>query len=137
MAQGGLEYRRRTHTYNSRLAQELAIAGDAAGVTDALHDVLFRAYFVDGRNLASKEVLLHAGHTAGLPEESIRAVLDDRVHRSTLDGHWSRARRLGVTGVPTFVLNGFAVVGAQPYETLETLVARAGVGRRAPPSERD
>ena len=40
MAEEGLEYGERTHTYNSRLAQELAVWGDEAGVTDALHDAL-------------------------------------------------------------------------------------------------
>ncbi|SVB30474.1 uncharacterized protein METZ01_LOCUS183328, partial [marine metagenome] len=47
MADEGLEYGDRTHSYNSRLAQELAVWGDEIGVTDVLHDALFQAYFVE------------------------------------------------------------------------------------------
>ena len=41
-----------------------------------------------------------------------------------------RAAEFGVTGVPTSVMNGKGVVGAQPYNVLEDLVERAGAGRR-------
>ena len=44
----GLPYRRRTHTYNSRLAQELAKWAETKPGGDAVHDALFKAYFVDG-----------------------------------------------------------------------------------------
>jgi len=131
MAQEGLEYGERTHTYNSRLAQELAVSGDEHGVTDALHDALFRAYFVEGRNLASTDVLLEIADSAGLQRSVARAAIEDRVNRSVIDAHWSRARAIGVTGVPTFVANGMGVVGAQPYATLERLMSQAGVARRA------
>ena len=39
---------------------------------------------------------------------------------------------VGVTGVPTFVADGFGVVGAQPYEALEALMARVGVAKLSP-----
>jgi predicted DsbA family dithiol-disulfide isomerase len=130
MAKEGLEYGDRTHTYNSRLAQELAVAGDAAGVTDALHDALFAAYFVDARNLASPEVLMEIARKVGLDEAEARRAIEERAYRSEVDEHWRRARMLGVTGVPTFVVGGFGVVGAQPYEALEGLLLRAGAARR-------
>ena len=46
----GLPYGERTHTYNSRLAQELGKWADACGV-EAIHDILYRAYFVENRNI--------------------------------------------------------------------------------------
>jgi predicted DsbA family dithiol-disulfide isomerase len=126
----GLEYGNRTHTYNSRLAQELAVAADEAGRTDAMHDALFRAYFVEGLDVSAPEVLTAAGRTAGLAPETIRFVIEDRGNEATVDAHWTRARSFGITGVPTFVAGGFGVVGAQPYETLERLMERIGVPRR-------
>jgi len=48
----GLPYGRRTHTYNSRLAQELGKWADTQPGGEALHDALYRAYFVDARNIA-------------------------------------------------------------------------------------
>ena len=124
----GLEYGDRTHTFNSRLAQELAVWGDAAGATDALHDALFRAYFVEASNLADVDVLMEAAGQAGLDPDEAGEVIRDRRYRSTIDAHWRRALGAGVTGVPTFVANGLGVVGAQPYETLEALMERAGIG---------
>jgi len=130
MAREGLEYGDRTHTYNSRLAQELAVSGDRAGVTDALHDALFRAYFVHGRNLALTDVLMDIAHTVGLDASETRQAIEGRRNRTAIDAHWRRARSVGVTGVPTFVADGFGVVGAQPYEALQDLMSRAGVARR-------
>ena len=123
----GLQYGERTHTYNSRLAQELALWGDERGATDALHDALFRAYFVEGSNLAEVDVLLAAASSSGLDPEEARDVLETRRYAlagrpSTRTGleWWQDARRLGVTGVPTFVTKEgrrvwTGVVGAQPY----------------------
>ena len=130
MAEEGLEYGDRTDTYNSRLAQELAVWGDEEGMTDALHDALYRAYFVDARNLAETDVLVDVATSVGLDGKRARAVVEDRTHRETVDGHWRRALEMGVRGVPTFVSEGFDVVGAQPYEMLEDLVTRAGALRR-------
>lgn len=129
MAEEGLEYGDRTHTYNSRLAQELAVWGDEAGVTDALHDALYRAYFVDARNLALTDVLVDVAVTVGLDPDEARQVIEHRRYRSVIDTHWDRARNMGVTGVPTFVADGSAVVGAQPYEALEALMSRIGVDK--------
>ena len=130
MDEEGLEYGDRTHTYNSRLAQELAVWGDEESVTDALHDALYRAYFVDVRNLAETDVLVDVAESVGLDGTRARAVVEERPHRETIDDHWRRATEMGVTGVPTFVSEGFGVVGAQPYDILEDLVTRAGAVRR-------
>ena len=130
MKEEGLDYGDRTHTYNSRLAQEVAVWGDEEGVTDALHDALYRAYFVDARNLAEADVLVDVAESVGLDGARTRAVVEDRTHQETIDEHWQRATEMGVRGVPTFVSEGFGMVGAQPYEILEDLVHRAGAVRR-------
>ena len=54
----GLPYAERTHTYNSRMAQELGCWADTVPGGDALHDALFRAYFVERSNLAEESVLV-------------------------------------------------------------------------------
>ena len=129
MAAEGLPYGDRTHTYNRRLAQELAVWGDESGATDRLHGARYRSYFAQGLNLSDPEVLVAAAAGAGLDPDEARAVVDERRFRDTVDGHWKAARELGVTGVPTFVAGGYGVVGAQPYETLVTLMERLGVPR--------
>ena len=132
MAAEGLPYGKRTMTYNSRLAQELgAWAGTQPG-GEAIHDALFRAYFVEARNIGDAEVLVEIAKSVGLPAEAAREVLEKRTHRAAIDADWEKSRQYGVTGVPTFVAGKHGVVGAQPYEALEELVrqARGGTPRR-------
>src|SRR6187549_3003798 len=54
----GLPHGHRDHTYNSRLAQELAMWGDTQPGGERLHELLYEAYFVHNRNIAEHEVLL-------------------------------------------------------------------------------
>ncbi len=126
----GLPYGRRTHTYNSRLAQELGKWADGEPGGDAIHDALFRAYFVDARNIGDPEVLVDVARSVGLAAETARAVLAERRFKDAIDADWAKSRDYGVTGVPTFVAGRYGVVGAQPYEVLEELLNKAGAVRR-------
>ena len=121
----GLPYGERTMTYNSRLAQELGKWADTQPGGEALHDALFRAYFVDTRNISEPAVLLEIAERVGLPVDDARQVLEQRSFKAAVDADWALSRRYGVTGVPTFVAGRHGVVGAQPYEVLEELVRRA------------
>ena len=121
----GLPYGERTMTYNSRLAQELGKWADTQPGGDALHDALFRAYFVDARDISQPAVLLDIAKTVGLPVDAAREVLDQRTFKAAVDADWALSRQYGITGVPTFVAGRQGVVGAQPYETLERLVQQA------------
>jgi predicted DsbA family dithiol-disulfide isomerase len=126
----GLPYGRRTHTYNSRLAQELGKWADSRPGGEAIHDALYRAYFVDARNIGDPEVLADIAQSVGLPAEEAGAALTERRFKEAVDADWAKSRQWGVTGVPTFVAAGYGVVGAEPYEVLEQLLDKAGVRRR-------
>ena len=63
----GLPYGRRTHTYNSRLAQELGKWADTQPGGEAIHDALYKAYFVDARNIGDPDVLVDIAQSVGLP----------------------------------------------------------------------
>ena len=125
MDEEGLPYGQRTHTYNSRLAQELGKWADTQPGGEAIHDALYRAYFVEGLNIGDVDVLVGIADRIGLPPEAARRVLEQRSFSAAVDDDWARSRAIGITGVPTFIAGGYGVVGAQPYETLELLVNRA------------
>ena len=145
----GLPYERRTHTYNSRLAQELAKWADSQPDFEAIHSALYRAYFVEGRNIGNldvlvdvaqsvglpaneaREVLVARAESVGLPADEARAVIAERRFKAEVDADWAKSRQYGVTGVPTFVAGGYGVVGAQPYEALAQLLDKVGVPKRA------
>jgi predicted DsbA family dithiol-disulfide isomerase len=122
MSAEGLPYGDRRMTYNSRLAQELGKWADSLPGGEAIHDALFRAYFVDGRNIGDPDTLVQIAAGAGLPEREAREVIGTRSWRAGVDADWARAREYGITGVPTFLVGDRGLVGAQPYEVLEQLV---------------
>jgi predicted DsbA family dithiol-disulfide isomerase len=126
----GLPYGRRSHTYNSRFAQELGKWADTQPGGEALHDALYRAYFADARNIGDPEALVELAQSVGLPAEEARAVLTERRFKEAVDADWAKSHSYGVTGVPTFVAGRYGVVGAQPYEALEELLDKAGAKRR-------
>ena len=121
----GLPYGERTMTYNSRLAQELGKWADTQPGGEALHDALFRAYFVGVLDISKPAVLLDIVEHAGLSVDGACEVLERRTFKDAVDADWELSRRYGVTGVPTFVAGRHGVVGAQPYEVLEQLVRKA------------
>ena len=127
----GLPYGRRTHTYNSRLAQELGKWADTQPGGEAIHDMLYQAYFVEARNLADIDLLVDIAASVGLPPDEARATLTERRFSDAVDADWAKSHRYGVTGVPTFVAARYGIVGAQPYEALEQLVQKADAARRS------
>ena len=122
MAEAGLEYGERTHTFNSRLAQELGKWADSKPAGEAIHDALYRAYFVDNKNIGNVDELVEIAEAVGLDRQEARRVIEEREYKEAVDEDWRRSREAGVTGVPTFYGNDLVVVGCQPYETLEKFV---------------
>lgn len=122
MAEAGLPYGERTHTYNSRLAQELGKWADSQEGGEAIHDALFKAYFVDAVNISDVDELVRIADSVGLDPKQAREIIENREFEKQVDADWLRSRETGVTGVPTFYANELVVVGCQPYETLEKFV---------------
>jgi predicted DsbA family dithiol-disulfide isomerase len=126
----GLPLGERKKTYNSRLAQELAKWAESKRQGDAFHEAVFRAYFVDGKNIGKMDELIAIVKSIGLPEKEGRSVLELRTFKEAVDSDWSRSHALEITGVPTFLIDHQAIVGAQPYEVLEQFLINCGVKKR-------
>ena len=127
----GLPLGERERTFNSRLAQELGKWAESRGKGDPYHLAVFRAYFADGRNIGKRDELVRLAESLGLPGEEARKILETRAFKAAVDQDWARSKALGITAVPTLVLGQGVLVGAQPYEKLESFVRAGGVGRRA------
>jgi len=84
----GLPYGERTMTYNSRLAQELGKWADTQPGGEALHDALFRAYFVEARAISQPAVLLDIVQRIGLSVDGAREVLEKRTFKDAVDADW-------------------------------------------------
>ena len=127
----GLPLGARDRTYNSRLAQEMGKWAESRGIGDEFHHATFKAYFVDGSNIANIDTLVELGVGLGLPAVEIQDVLEKRTFKGDVDADWSRSRQMGISAVPTFMLNRQTLVGAQSYESLSNLLTANNVGLRS------
>lgn len=126
----GLPLGERKKTFNSRRAQELGKWAESEGKGDAFHDAVFRAYFADGKNIAKISVLAGLVKSIGLSDKEARKVLQQGTFQDAVDADWEMAYQMGISSVPTFVVDNEAVVGAQPYEILEKFLIDKGVPRK-------
>jgi predicted DsbA family dithiol-disulfide isomerase len=113
-------------TYNSRLAQEVGLWAETKGKGHAFHMAAFKAYFVEGHNLAEKEVLLALVRSVDLDPGEGETVIDQRTFKDAVDADWKLSRAKGINAVPTFIMGLDRLVGAQPHEVLEKMVIKYG-----------
>jgi len=112
----------RNMSYNSRLAQELAKWADTKDKAEEVTNALFRAYFVDVKNIGKAEVLAKIAENNDLPADEATDVLLSRKFKDAVDADWRRCAAIGVNAVPTFLAEKYLMVGAQPYEELQRLI---------------
>jgi len=120
----------RKMTFNSRLAQELGKWAEQMGKGQAFHDAVFRAYFADGRNIAEINILIDIATSVGLDATEAHDVMAARAFKEAVDTDWARAYESGVTAVPTFLMNGQTLVGAQRFKALADFMLQNNVNPR-------
>jgi predicted DsbA family dithiol-disulfide isomerase len=119
-ASEGLEYHLdRTRGGNSFDAHRLHQLAIDRGLGDALMERLMRAYFTDGDTIGDRDTLLRIGADAGLDADEAREVLDSDRYSDEVRADESTAARLGIRGVPFFVLGRrYGVSGAQTADIM-------------------
>ena len=120
----GLPLAVRTRTYNSRRAQELGKWAEAQGNGDLFRKAVYRAYFVDGRNIAKVDELVRIAVAVGLPGDEARAVLTAGSFAAAVDADWQRAGELGITAVPSHLCAGKSLVGFSSYDDFVRLMGK-------------
>ncbi len=122
---------------NSRRALEAAEYARAQGKHEAFHKAVFQAYFVEGQDIGDWAVLQQVAETVDLEAAEMRQAVEQGRYRAAVDAQIDEAHRLGITGVPTYILGNLAVVGAQPYEVFRRAMARLGVEPARRPGRRE
>jgi predicted DsbA family dithiol-disulfide isomerase len=109
-----------------RLMWLAAREGDA----DAVAEALFHAHFAEGRNLAEPATLVAAGAAGGLGEARVRALLASGEGLAEVQADLAQARALGISAVPSFVIDGkYLVQGGQPPEAFAQVLAELAAKR--------
>lgn len=97
-----------------------------AGLQDEVVERLFQLYFLEGENIGDAEVLTGAAAETGLDSELVEELLSGSSDIDLIEQEISLAHEIGVTGVPCFIFaNSFALMGAQPPETLVEAIDQA------------
>jgi predicted DsbA family dithiol-disulfide isomerase len=104
-------------------AHRLVRFAAALGRAEVVADALFTAYFTDGLDIGSLDVLVSVGRQCGLEPVAVRNHLltDDAIEQ--VHGDNLRSHRLGINGAPCFIVGRrHAIAGAQEPEVLECLL---------------
>ncbi len=91
-----------------------------------LEELLFKAYFTEGKNLADVQVLINIGEEAGLDAMALKNLFAGKNLSAEVLRDLKEAEDIGVSGVPFFVFDRkFAVSGAQASETFLNALQKA------------
>lgn len=118
---------------NSLDAHRLIRWAEAEGAQHAVAGSLFHRYFTEGEDIGDAAVLEAAAAEAGMDRAVVRRLLSGDADRESIRLEAEEAARIGVTGVPTFILGGrYAINGAQPVSVWTHLITEINAATRSP-----
>lgn len=121
-------FERISRTPNSVDSHRLVKYADARGKADAVVERLFVEFFLHGRDIGDRPVLLEIAEQMGLDGDELKDHLDSDADVDFVYDENTRAHRMGVNGVPAFVFNGRMVIaGAQEPQVLARMLDAAAV----------
>ncbi|CAN5151035.1 DsbA family protein [soil metagenome] len=103
----------------------LKTSGKAKGIQEEVARLLFDSYFTCGADIGDVEVLADIAAVAGLDREEVKSFLNSDKGETEVKAEAQRGIRLGISGVPAFVLEGDVIAsGAQTPEQFSELLSR-------------
>jgi len=116
-------------TTKSRPAQELTKWAESLGKGDEFRNAVWRAKYVDRKDIADTDLLIDLAASAGLPKYEAASVLKHARFKEAVDADWMRSMEVDPQYVPSVLLNGELIENPQEYKLFESLMARHGVNR--------
>lgn len=78
----------------------------SVGLTEPVHELLFRAYHTVGENIADGDVLVQIARSAGLIVDDVRVMLGTDRFGDAVRADQIRATQNQVNGVPKMIIEG-------------------------------
>lgn len=124
--EAGLDYKMdRSVVANTLNAHRLTHLAAKYGKQDAAKEKLFQAYFTEGKDVGSADILQQLGQEIGLPAAAVQDLWQSNVFADAVLRDQYEAQQVGVRGVPFFVFNNkYAVSGAQPSAVFAEVMER-------------
>ena len=118
-------FERMPRTPNTFASHRVVRFAAREGRQDEAVEALFRAVFMNGRDIGDFETLVDVGAECGIDPVALAEHLAGAEEADALRAEEERSRRMGVTGVPFFVIGGrYAVTGAQDPAVLRGVLDR-------------
>ena len=134
----GMEFVSVKRIYNTRLTHEATeyarehgnsarfnspIQRDERGKGNEFHRVIFRKVYAEGLDPSQWDVMRAAAEEIGLNADEMQREVESEKYTATVADQVRWAYQIGVTGVPTYVINNrYAIVGAQPSEVFKQVL---------------
>ena len=104
-------------TPNTFNANQLIYWSQLEGKGNDIVENLFKAYFLEGKNLGDINCLIEIGIKSGLTKKITSTVFENTKDKKIVQDIENKYRKAGVSGVPTFIINNdYVVPGAQSTE---------------------
>jgi predicted DsbA family dithiol-disulfide isomerase len=130
-AQVGLRLRLHDRLINSRPALQAAEFAREQDRFEPMHRELFRAYWDEGQNVSDIAVLRQVALAAGVDAAGMEAAIAANRFGDYLDARRAEAEELMINAIPAHVIaDRYLVMGAQPYDLFQRVMARLNVPRR-------
>jgi predicted DsbA family dithiol-disulfide isomerase len=121
----GMEFRSTERIYNTRLAHEATEYAREHGKASEFHKTLFRKVYADGQDPSQWSVLGSTAEEVGVDAVEMQQLVESNRYTDYVEEQVRWAQQIGVTGVPTYVINErYAVVGAQPYDIFKNAITQ-------------
>lgn len=105
--------------------------GQSAQMQDRIVLRLFELYFLEGANIGDHNILVDAADHVGMDGELVRNLLAGSEDVEAVQSEIAAAQRMGVTGVPCFIIDRkYAVAGAQPAEHIAQAIRQAAAEKQ-------
>lgn len=118
-----------TRTPNTLNSHRVIRWSHSLGLQDKLVELLFRRYFMDGADIGQIKVLAAIADEVGMDGELTEELLESDADRELVAREDSLARKIGINGVPTFLIGGKVLVnGAQDAEHLVRVIDHVANG---------
>ncbi|MBE8715156.1 DsbA family oxidoreductase [Sphingobacterium hungaricum] len=117
----GLEFNfKQAVVANSFQAHAFSHFAKASGKQNEAEELLFKAYFTEGKNIDDVEVLATMAEELGLNKEDLLKALAENTYADAVKEDILESQQIGVRGVPFFVFDRkYAISGAQEAQVFE------------------
>jgi predicted DsbA family dithiol-disulfide isomerase len=127
--QEGLEFNfeKQKVSPNTRKAHALIQLAHSEGKQEKMVEILFEAYFSNGKDLSQELNLIDLGLDAGLSREKMEMLFNDDNALLQVSLKEQELYNLGITGVPFYIINNkYGISGAQPSSILVNAIQDIG-----------